>query len=358
MRHLAIVLLSCGLTAPAQVPGRADLEGGRYLKALSEADGILARQPGDAQAWAVKSQALTAMMRLGEGLGAANQALALNPGLGEALLARAQAKAGLAIQQRSLSSLRHASAALGDLQAAVKADPGLVLGWFTLGLAYQQLPGILGGSTRKALECADQLRRVNPARADVLAGTVLMLAERWREAEPYFGRALALAPGEGMVIYGYLEALGSREAGKALGASEQARRLVAEARRLSSQAQGKARAIEAVSLALLDGGQPEEAWLVAVRALGSVDQPSILRAQLGKVAARSGVHPEEGLQYLATALSQPLEGGLGGPQALHWRRGQILLRQGRRAEAGAAAQEALRLDPNHRGALELERLSR
>ena len=50
---------------------------------------------------------------------------------------------------------------------------------------------------------------------------------------------------------------------------------------------------------------------------------------------------------------QPIEGGSGGYPSAHWRRGQILLALGRKPEAHAAAQAALKLDPKHRGAREL-----
>ena len=44
-------------------------------------------------------------------------------------------------------------------------------------------------------------------------------------------------------------------------------------------------------------------------------------------------------------LREPLEGGSGGYGAADWRRGQVLKDLGRKAEARAAAEAALRLDP-------------
>ena len=60
----AIVLLA---TLPAQAAGyapRPDLEAGRYLKALGEAEERLKQEPDNALAWAAKAQALTALVRL------------------------------------------------------------------------------------------------------------------------------------------------------------------------------------------------------------------------------------------------------------------------------------------------------
>ena len=70
-----------------------------------------------------------------------------------------------------------------------------------------------------------------------------------------------------------------------------------------------------------------------------------MRLQLGKIAARANLHSEEGLAFLDQVLREPLEGGCGGYGAAHWRRGQILRNLGRKAEARAAAQAALALDP-------------
>ncbi|HEU4952746.1 MAG TPA: hypothetical protein VFT46_12425, partial [Holophagaceae bacterium] len=186
---------------------RADLEQGHYLKAYEAARAKLAQDPSDAAALAAEGQALSSFQRFPEALAAAEKALALKPGLPDALLARGLARAGSAVQQRNFGSLGKIGDAMDDLEAATKADGTLVTGWISLGLAYQQLPGILGGSTRRALACAAALRKVSPAKGDALQGMVLAMDERWNEALPYFGRALAAAPGDAQVVAMYLQAL-------------------------------------------------------------------------------------------------------------------------------------------------------
>jgi len=351
---LPVICVLCLVSDPqATYHPRQDLEAGHYLKAQAEADAQIQRNAHNPLAWAARAQALLALQRLPEALAAAEKAVSLNGALADALLARGLARGGAAIQQRNLSSLRGISGALDDLETATKADPTCVSAWMALGLAYQQLPGLLGGSTRKALACAESLRRVNPARGDLLQGLVLSMDERWNEALPYFGRALAQAPTDPEILCGYLDALGSRETRRGMGSDEQKRRLAAEAHRLAPTARGKARALEAVSLALLDADQPEEAWRLAQEALEQVDAPSLLRLHLGKIAARSGRHREEGLAYLDRVLREPLEGGSGGYPAAHWRKGQILKDLGRTEEARVEAQATLRLDSKHPGARKL-----
>lgn len=331
-----------------------DLEAGRFLKAQAEAEARLREQPRDALARAARSQALSAQQRFPEALAEAEQAVALasapGPLKAQALLARGLARAGSALRERNFGSLKRASGALDDLEQATAQDPRLARAWISLGLAYQELPGLLGGSTRKALRCAAQLRAVQPARGDLLQGLILSLDERWWEAEPFFRKALAAAPQDTEILAFYLDALGSREARKTLGRDEQRRRLAAEARRLQPRFPTQARALEALSDALLKAGQPEEAWTLTRNALDQADAPSLLRLQLGKLAARSGLHKEEGLAHLDRVLREPLEGGSGGYPAAHWRRGQILQALGRTQEARAAAHQALKHDPKHPGA--------
>ena len=332
---------------------RADLDAGRYLKVLSEGEQRLRQDPNDALAWAAKSQALSFLMRLSEAQTAADRAVSLKPGLADALLARGLARAGEAIKQRDLGSLRGALGALDDLRAAAEADPTLASAWESLGLAYEMLPGLLGGSTQKALQCADRLRTVSPARGDLLQALILVEEDKWREAEPCFGRALASAPHDPEVVGQWLDALDRRPAKKALGEAGKNARLLAEAQRLLPGVRTRARGVIAVSDAYLHAGQPETAWKVVQDQLSTVDATSLLRLQLGKVAASGGTHRTEGLAALDQVLREPLEGGSSGYPGAWWRRGQILRDLGRKNEARSAAQEALKLDPKHRGAREL-----
>lgn len=341
---VALSLAAQGAYAP-----RVDLEEGRYLQALAAAEAQLKANPGNALAWSAKAHALSALLRLPEAIAAAEKALVLDSGLADAYLARGLARGGQAVQQRNFGSLRKASGAMDDLRRATELDPGLGMAWTSLGLAYQQLPGLLGGSTRRALKCAEALRRVQPARADALQGLILSLDERWGEAEPYFGRALALAPADPQVVSAYLEALGSRETRQSLGAQAQRAREVAEARRLLPAVRTRAKGVEAASDALLDAGHGEEAWQVALQALPHVEAPSILHLHLGKIAAKAGIHREEGLAFLDLAIRGPLEGGTGGPASAWWRKGQILKDLGRLPAAREAATRAEAMDPKHPG---------
>jgi tetratricopeptide (TPR) repeat protein len=217
---------------------------------------------------------------------------------------------------------------------------------------YEMLPGLLGGSTHKALQCAERLRRVAPARGDLLQALILVEEDKWREAEPFFARALAKTQ-DPEVLGQYLDALDSKAARQTLGDAAKTQRLLAEATRLLPLVQHSARGIIAVSDAYLNGGQPETAWLTAQTHLTQVDAPSLLRLQLGKVAARAGIHRPEGLVALDQVLREPIEGGSAGYAGAWWRKGQILKALNREPEARRAGEEALKIDPKHRGAQEL-----
>jgi len=341
------------LVSPQTPAFRADLDAGHFLKVQAEAEQRLRQNPNDALAWAAKSQALSSLMRFGEAHAAADRAVSLKPGLAEALLARGLARAGEAIKQRDLGSLRGALGALDDLRAAAEADPTLASVWESLGMAYEMLPGLLGGSTQKALQCADRLRIISPARGNLLQALILVEEDKWGEAEPCFARALAQTLRDPDVVGQWLDALDRRPAKKALGEAGKNARLLSEAQRLLPGVRTQARGVVAVSDAYLHAGQAETAWNVLQDQIGHVDAPSLLRLQLGKVAAASGLHRPEGLVALDQVLREPLEGGSSGYPGAWWRKGQILRDLGRKDEARRAAQEALKLDPKHRGAREL-----
>jgi tetratricopeptide (TPR) repeat protein len=350
---LPVLLLLAPAPSPSAFQPREDLDAGRYLKALADSEAVLGRDPGNALAWAAKSQALTALLRFREAEDAAHKALALKPDLADAHLARGMVRAGRAVQQRNLGSLRKATSAMDDFRRATELDPTLVTAWNSLGLAFQQLPALLGGSTREALRCADRLAKSAPARGALLRGMIHALDGRWREAESWLARALDIGGRDPQVIYGYLEALGQPETREALGVAAWKQRLAKDARRLAAAIPTSARGLQAVCDALLDADAGEEAWQLALAALPRCDSPSLLRLQLGKIAARAGLHRAEGLASLDRVLAEPLEGGTGGYASANWRRGQILRDLGRTREAVASAQAALNLDPKHAGARRL-----
>lgn len=358
MRFIPVVLLAgvaFRLSADPYDPG-PDLEAGRFLKVQAEAEVRLKQNPVDALALAARSQALSAQQRLGEAWNDARLALAVapqGPVRAQAHLAMGLALAGTALRERNLSSLGRAREALRNLEEATRQDPRLVRAWMSLGMAYQALPFMLGGSRSKAQECAHRLRAIDEAKGNALLGMLFSLDGKWTSAEAYFLKALERAPQDVEVVALYLEALGSRETRKVLGVEVQKKRLAEEARRLRPRFTTQTRALEALSDALLKAGQVEEAWTLAQGVLDKADAPSLLRLQLGKIAARSGSHLQEGLQALDRVLREPLEGGSGGYAAAHWRRGQILRALGRIPEARAAADQALRYDPKHPGAQEL-----
>lgn len=79
--------------------------------------------------------------------------------------------------------------------------------------------------------------------------------------------------------------------------------------------------------------------------------------QLGRLSSISGESLEAGLTHFAAYLANPERADAMTPAGAHWRRGLILEKLGRRDEAMAAIEEALRLEPDFEQAkTDLDRL--
>ena len=150
---IAAPVLFCLLAEPSRAPfqARANLDAGRYLLVLADADAELNANPGSAAAWAARSQALTALLRFREAEEAAGKALSLQGDLADAVLARGMAKAATAVQQRNFSSLKKAAAAMDDFRRATELDPTFIAAWVVIGAGM----GALGGACK---DCHTEFR--------------------------------------------------------------------------------------------------------------------------------------------------------------------------------------------------------
>lgn len=240
------------------------------------------------------------------------RAIALNDRVGEY-----QLRLGLALGQQAFSAnpVRQALIARRVKQAferAVELDPSLVEAREGLLFFYAFAPGVMGGSPEKAREQQRELLRRDPMRGQMATATLAWRDKDTTATERALRAAMAVAPDS---------------------------------------------AAPAVTLA-----QRQAAWGRTAAAFATLDaflarhpQDIAARAQYGRLAGSTGQQLAKAERYLRelTALPAWEVTQLRPSQAtVHYRLGVVLAKAGRRAEARAAHQAALAIDPGLKAARE------
>ncbi|MEM9143307.1 MAG: tetratricopeptide repeat protein [Bacteroidota bacterium] len=82
-----------------------------------------------------------------------------------------------------------------NLKRAVTLDPEYIEGYWALVDLYVSLPGILGGSTSKALDYAFELKKISPVEGCFALGYVYEYDDSSQKAKTYYMQALTLVGG-------------------------------------------------------------------------------------------------------------------------------------------------------------------
>ena len=183
-------------------------------------------------------------------------------------------------------------------EKAVELDPNLIEARFDLMQFYLLAPGIMGGGRDKANAQAAAIAAIDPASSQIAAGSLALQDKDEVKAEQLFRDALAGNPAHVRALF-----------------------------ELNSFLQNKKRF--------------DEAWAVWNAALAEAEVQAMARYQLGRLAAITGQHVEEGLTHLDAFIAAGIVPEQLTLAAAHWRRGLLLDKLGRREDAIAALQLAL-----------------
>lgn len=295
-----------------------------------------------------------------------------------------------ALRAQSLQDVRalveaQATGAPTAAEALTRKAPGNAEAWLLLTRAYVQ-----AGQSRKAITAGLKATQLAPRNAqafnwlgnaygtrigEVGMLTKLTLAPKLRDA---FEEAVRLDPAlpgpRWSLIEFYLQAPAAMGGGiekartqaKAIGRQDKAKGLLAHAR-IAIHEEKPGEAIEAyeqayvlkprdeqVRMALISGYQATGRWKDALGAAKkwAVDEPGKAAAhyQLGRIAAESGQHLAEGEAGLRRFLTLARAPGDPEPKHARYRLGQVLAHAGRKGEARAELQAALKIDPGFREA--------
>ena len=266
---------------------------------------------------------------------------------------------------RSAYLLSQVKAAFGDLDAAVplaeKASLFAKAGWahrfkeetdkaaaldpknldarFALMEYYLQAPRLMGGSRQKAGAMAEEISRINPAQGYLAQARLAQEDKDATREEAAFLKALEAAP-EDYEILVSTAAFYNRDTQKKYDQAEK------QSRRAVKVSPGQVSAYSSLAFALA----AVERWpdLDAALAEAEKNVPDDLSPyyQAGRALLYTGKDMPRAERYFRRYLAQEPEGEAPTLAHAHWRLGLVLEKEGRKAEAVAEIETALRMRPD------------
>lgn len=306
------VLLAALAASPSRAASLAEVQGlldARNPAALKAADALTKATPNDAGAWVALARARLLAGKTEDAIGAAEKATALAPKNAQAFLWLGNAY-GMRIGEVGMLSKMTMAPKLRDaFEQAVKLDPSIVEAHNALVEYYLQAPSAIGGGVDKARAEAAAIAKYDRFRAYIAQARIAAYEKNADQAIKAYENAQAMKP-----------------------ADPQVRTM------------------------LIVAYQEGKRWPDAYNAIRkwSAEDPKAGRPryQMGRLAAVSGQYLAEGEAALRAYLLQPHGRDEPENKSAYYRLGQILAKAGRKDEARANLQAALKLDPKYKEAKE------
>lgn len=308
IRSMRPLLLGCclGLVAlsafAASLPEVQAMLEAKAPAALAAADALTRSTPDDANAWVMLVRARLQAKQAESAVAAGEKAVAAGPKNAQAFYWLGNAYGNRIGDVAMLSKMSYARKLRDAFEQAIKLDPTLVDARSSLLQFYLQAPSIIGGGVDKARAQAIEIAKYDRAQGFIAQASIAMYEEKPAEALKAYEQAYALKPDNAQV-----------------------------------------------KMSLILGYQKLDRWkdAYAIAKQWADDEPSKAapRYQIGRIAAESGQYLPEGEAALRIFLTMAHEANNPEPKYAHYRLGQILAQAGRKDEARAEQQAALKIDP-------------
>ncbi len=305
LRPVLLAVCLTGLTASAFAKTLPEVQAMVESKAsgsLAAAEALTKATPNDANAWVLLARARVQANQAEKAIVAAEKATALAPKNAQAFYWLGNAYGSRIGEVGMLSKMTMAPKLRDAFEQAVTLDPALVDARSSLIEFYLQAPGAMGGGIDKARAQATAIAKYDRAKALMGQARIAMHEKKPAEAIKAYEAAYALKPNDTQL-----------------------------------------------KIALIVGYQKANRWkdAYALTKQWTVDAPKQAKPwyQLGRLAAESGQYLAEGEAALRTYLKLGRETGDPEPKHARYRLGQILAKAGRKDEARAELQAALKTDP-------------
>ena len=319
-------------TDDSSVTVEALLEAGHFPRAKT----LIASLPEDARSLWLLSRAEAGLGHMDAALKLAGQAVSLDSTKSEYHVQLAAANGRLAERASMFKQLGYAKRAKKELDIALELNPDNVDALYGLTLFYYAAPSFVGGDKQKALDAADRMTRLSPARGYLAQARLAAERKDAAAEESFYRKAIDADPlfyeAKTTLAQFYLE----REPANVDAAAD----LACEAVRLDPDR------VDAWSL-LAEVEVRSQCWdelfTLLDRAKAFVPGDGRYYYSAGDALARLGMSPRWAEQFLRTYLSGPVECDQFLALA-HLRLGEVLQRTNR-DEAKLEFAKAIELDP-------------
>ena len=328
------------------------LEGGHWKRLRSIAEQRVAATPNDAQAAYYLASAKEELGDLQGALPLAEKAVSADPNNARYHLRLATICISLGQQAGIFKGMGLAHRFKDEAEKAVALDPKYVDAWEALMEYYFDAPGIAGGDRKKAWATADEIGRIDAARGLLAQASLAAKEKNPAKEEDSYQKAIAAAPSDARVLRGVSGFYVS---------DAQKKYDLAEKYALAALKLDETRAGPYVVLAIAYayGERWQDLDTTMARAEKNVPDDYGPHYQAGKVLLLSGKDLPRAERYFRKYLTLEPEGGEPHHAAAHWRLGLVLEKEGKKAEAIAEIEEALRAQPDFKQAKEdLKRLKK
>jgi len=343
---VAVLLVLAASLAATDLSPDALVEGRHYKRARPLLENAVRANPNDAQAAYLLARVKLAYRDMDGALALAEKAVALNPKNADYHVLLSQVVGEIAQNANKLAQFGHARRYRKEVETAFALDPRNVEAKQAMMLYYLEAPGIMGGDRKKAEATAEEIMKLNPARGYLAQARILSKDREKLNEKEFLARLLSLDEKAVAADPKNLEArvaLANLCLAGAIKKYDVAEQQAREVLKLDPD-----RVAGYSLLAVNYGVQERWADLDAILAQGEKAVPDNLAPYffVARNLVIAGKDLPRAERYLRKYLTQPPEPAQPTHAQTHWQLGLALEKQGRKPEAIAALEAAVRMDGN------------